>query len=1408
MGEAQFFESDSTMKIVGVKFCAGSSKFIRRSAHMQVLHDRLYESESGPFVQARCGPLDQRLGPTAKTELCYTCHQNQVDCVGHFGYVDLALPVFHIGYFKSTIKTLQCICKRCSALLLSAADRAHFQAQISNRNLNYVHRKALHERLVSKCRKTRVCPRCGSTNGIIKKATGSVLKIVYGPLCHDHERFDCDTVTKESAEPPEYTLRSKFTLLNPIQVRKLFSNVPYEDIPILMVCSGEMKHPNDLLLTRIPVPPTSIRPTVISEVKRGTTEDDLTAKLSDIALINGTLQKHKKKGAPVKVIMELWEHLQIAVALFFNGEIAGLQPEFRPKKPVRGLAQRLKGKHGRFRGNLSGKRVDFSARTVISPDPNLRIDEVGVPAEIACSLTFPEIVNALNLENMKKLVIAGPDNHPGANFVVDRKTGKKFSLKFCDRQLCAEKLKIGDIVERQIGDGDLVLFNRQPSLHKVSIMAHRVRVLTGKTFRFNECVCTPYNADFDGDEMNLHVPQTLEAKAEADILMGVRSNLCTPRSGELVIGAIQDFITAMYLMTHKDTFFTLSEMCQLSASVIEYSSSRQTRIHLPRPSILKPTALWSGKQLVQLLISGDWKNPFKVNMSVPNRSYTSHRDLCVKDSFVVIRNGQLLCGTLDKVLLGTGSKTNIFHTLLCDFGENAAVNALWRLSRLSCSFLTNRGFSLGIGDVHPKLQLREKVAELFGKGYKKCQDHIGQHRRGKLKAQPGCSAEETLEALILHELSSVRDHAGKACVQHLCRSNSALIMAVSGSKGSYLNISQMIACVGQQAISGRRPPDGFYKRSLPHFERFQKTPEAKGFVQNSFFYGLSPTEFFFHSMAGREGLVDTAVKTAETGYMQRRLVKSLEDLCCHYDGTIRTSAGEIVEFFFGEDNIDPSRSEADDGFPVNLDHEMDHVRNTIPFSDDHQLQPTEVEALIRSILDEENVPFHSELRKRVESFVNNAVAKTLMVRRTPELCPIHLGSYEMSSAHRTSTNRSERCARCYSQQLFRNAQISAHCLSRTQLVAFVRRCCSKFKRAVIEPGTPVGAITATSIGEPSTQMTLKTFHFAGVASMNVTQGVPRLKEIINAVRAISTPLITARLINSVDEKAARQAKARIDVTTLGEICDYVEEVITKDRVFLLIKLSARRIRQLNLEFTMYSVVQSIIAGRCPIQIKQQQIQILGKSMMIIWPSSNPRYSAPVAMQIMKQTLRKVIVKGLPNVRRCVVRNDDRDGFSVVVEGDDLRGVLSQVGIDGRHTKCNNASVVAEVLGIEAARSCIVSEILSTMQAHGIVMDRRHVMLLADLMTHRGEVVGITRNGLAKIKDSVLLLASFEKTVDHLYEAAFFSQKDHIRGVSENIIIGSPIPVGTGMFKLLQKVTRGKLSPRKPIFLTSEFGLKI
>lgn len=256
----------------------------------------------------------------------------------------------------------------------------------------------------------------------------------------------------------------------------------------------------------------------------------------------------------------------------------------------------MKGKQGRFRGNLSGKRVDFSGRTVISPDPNLMIHQVGVPERVAKILTYPEKVNPANLQRMKQLVRNGTEKHPGANYVQQKGLSFKKYLAYGNREKVAQDLKCGDIVERHLTDGDIVLFNRQPSLHKMSIMSHQAKVQPQRTFRFNECACTPYNADFDGDEMNLHLPQTEEARAEALILMGNQSNLVTPKNGEMLIAATQDFITGGYLLTQKDEFLTKEQVMQLAACLIAGPDSNIT-VDIPKPAILKPRRLWTGKQV-------------------------------------------------------------------------------------------------------------------------------------------------------------------------------------------------------------------------------------------------------------------------------------------------------------------------------------------------------------------------------------------------------------------------------------------------------------------------------------------------------------------------------------------------------------------------------------------------------------------------------------------------------------------------------------------------------------------------------------------------------------------------------------------------------------------------------------------
>uniref|UniRef100_A0A069DY71 DNA-directed RNA polymerase subunit n=1 Tax=Panstrongylus megistus TaxID=65343 RepID=A0A069DY71_9HEMI len=1360
-------ETAVARKISHVSFGMDGPHQMQQQAHLHVVAKNLYTQDT-QRTPVRHGVLDRRMGTNQKDANCETCGKGLNDCIGHYGYIDLQLPVFHIGYFRCVINILQTICKNplCVRVLLPEKERHQYYVKLRNPNLSYLVRKALRKQIQARCKKINVCPHCGDINGFIKKS--GLLKIT-----HEKYRFKKPDpiLLNELAELSKGTEYNKELInvkngyiLNPQEVLSLLEAIPTKDIPLL-VMNSNLSRPSDLILTRIPVPPLCIRPSVISDIKSGTNEDDLTMKLSEIVFINDVIMKHKLSGAKAQMIAEDWEFLQLHCALYINSETSGIPLNMQPKKSSRGLVQRLKGKQGRFRGNLSGKRVDFSARTVISPDPNLRIEEVGVPIHVAKILTFPERVHSANKSLMRQLVCNGPDVHPGANFVQQEGESYKKFLRYGNRAKIAQELKEGDIVERHLRDGDIVLFNRQPSLHKLSIMAHRVRVLEHRTFRFNECACTPYNADFDGDEMNLHLPQTEEARAEALILMGNKSNLVTPRNGELLIAATQDFITGAYLLTKKNVFFTHREACRLAATLLA-GNDVNLKIDLPPPAIMKPHRLWTGKQIFSLLIRPNKKCPILANLRTKGRVYTSDDEMCINDSFINIRNSELLAGVMDKSTLGSGGKANIFYVLLRDWGEEAATTAMWRLSRMTSAFLMNRGFSIGIGDVTPSEGLLHLKHQLLQSGYQKCDEYIKSQESGKLQCQAGCTAEETLEAIILKELSVIRDRAGKACVKELDPSNSPLIMALSGSKGSFINISQMIACVGQQAISGKRVPNGFEDRALPHFERHSKIPAAKGFVENSFYSGLTPTEFFFHTMGGREGLVDTAVKTAETGYMQRRLVKSLEDLCLHYDMTVRNSNGDIIQFLYGGDGLDPTYMEGN-GCPVELQRVWDNIKANYPFRNEKPLSASDIvegaDVLLKSA---EFECCSEEFKDQLRQFVKKQSEKVASVQSKWQVtCPI---LYELER------------------------------ITLSQLIHFFQACRDKYLNSKIEPGTAVGALAAQSIGEPGTQMTLKTFHFAGVASMNITQGVPRIKEIINASKSISTPIITAHLENDTDPEFARLVKGRIEKTTLGEVTEFIEEVFVPYDCFLLIKLDTDRIRLLKLEVDADSVKYSICISK--LKIKPQQITVQSSSIITIKPFPG-KESLDSTLRILKENLPQVVIKGVPMVNRAVIHEEDVGGvnrYKLLVEGDNLRDVMATRGVKGIKCTSNNTYQVFTTLGIEAARATIMSEIKLVMENHGMSIDHRHPMLVADLMTSRGEVLGITRHGLAKMKESVLNLASFEKTADHLFDAAYFGQTDAITGVSESIIMGIPMSIGTGTFKLLHRSENEKTFEKRPL----------
>ncbi|KAK2960400.1 putative DNA-directed RNA polymerase III subunit rpc1 [Blattamonas nauphoetae] len=1418
----------------------------------------LYNQNS--LVPIPYGPLDRRMGLNTKEGICDTCGERSADCPGHFGYLKLVLPVFHIGFFRSILTTLQTICKSCGRVMIEDSDnKTRVLMSLKQQNMNSLRKGAIVKRNIELAKKCRICPFCDTENGSVKKI--APLKLAHFAYTDKTSELQAEFHHMVSAcikSDPEVEKSLKYAQdgISPIRAQKLFQMMPDDDA-ILVGFNPPYSRPDLMIMTHVPVPPCCIRPSVMTDASSGTNEDDLTMKIHEISQTNGFLKEHMRRGSQMAQVMETWDYLQLQCALHVNSELPGLPRGTVPVRPTRGLSQRLKGKQGRFRQNLSGKRVDFSGRTVISPDPNLRIDEVGVPQLIAMSLTFPERVTSLNKHIMMDLVRNGPNKYPGANFV-KKTNGRQFMLQHGDREETAKRLQFGDIVERHLKTGDVVLFNRQPSLHRVSIMAHHARVMPYRTLRFNECVCTPYNADFDGDEMNIHLPQTQEARAEAEILMGVVYNLCTPRTGTPLIAATQDFLTASYLLTLKDSFFTERDFMQLVAGMFDGN----VHVDLPSPAVLKPVRLYTGKQAVGLLVHPNRNDKCLLTFEMKEKMHsTSEKHMDVTDGYVCFRKSRLISGILGKSILGSGSRTGLFSQLRRLYGPTAAADCLVRLSKFSGRWLTNRGFSLGLMDVCPTQEVTDGKNEMVRVGYEKCDVLIEQFDTGKLEASPGCSPEETVEGSINGILSKIRDDAGLLCLRSLPNNNPPLIMAISGSKGSNINISQMVACVGQQIVSGHRIPNGFTNRSLPHFEKGSRQPVAKGFVSNSFYTGMDALEFFFHTMGGREGLVDTAVKTADTGYMQRRMMKALEDLKVEYDGTVRNAYGQVIEFCFGEDGVDPLEVDGAKGidYERNWIHSITNVPPEGHPNENHMISQFQMKIEEKPfgksepddgmMLDDPNNLFNSvnpneqltpeQIRQIV--FTNRRTWETQLVHKIPQ-------SILLSDDGRTKEEQDEvasddknvvfidkLCTFINKKadnitNMLENLTISpdptqqALCVQNInpaptlgQFNSFLHNSIEMLSHSFIEPGTAVGAIAGQSIGEPGTQMTLKTFHFAGVASMNITLGVPRLKEIVNATQTISTPIITAPLVKPYDVISARIVKGRIEKTRLGDVASCIQSVIDGIGASIEIQLDVDTLSALQLEITLDSVADSIV-NTPKMKIKHEHLSLVrDKSTIIIHPPKNTNDTLNYTIHILLTQLPNVVICGLPGIERSVISvreedtNAERTAYHLLSEGTNLLGVMTTPGIDGYHTTCNHTNEISRVLGIEAARSSIVYEIDYTMKSHGITIDPHHTRLLGDIMTSTGEVLGITRFGIGKMKDSVMMLASFERTLDHLFDAAVHGRADEIEGVSECIILGKNIPIGTGSFGLVMDERQSKpfdqqSLQRKPLLSTERARL--
>ncbi|MBI2184923.1 MAG: DNA-directed RNA polymerase subunit A' [Thaumarchaeota archaeon] len=1257
--------TEETIKVVGgIRFSTLPPSEIRRYAVAEITAPETYDEDGMP-VQG--GLMDNRLGVLEPGQKCGTCGNAAGRCPGHFGYIELAEAVLHIAFVDEIHRLLMATCRACGRLKLPEDDLAKYRERLEKKDPTAVAvDDTVSREIILKAKKTKACPHCGKPQYEIE--------------------FTKPTVFHEITEG------GGATRLLPVAIRERLERVRNDDLRLLGYDPNTAR-PEWFVLQVLPVPPVAVRPSITLE-SGIRSEDDLTHKVVDILRVNQRVRESKESGTPPLIVQDLVDLLQYHVTTFFDNEVSGIpQAHHRSGRALKTLSQRLKGKEGRFRGSLSGKRVDFSSRTVISPDPCLDVSEVGVPLDVARKLTIPEKISPWNINFLKQLVVNGPTQHPGANYVI-RPDGVRIRLDYVsDRTALSESLAPGYVVERHIADGDIVIFNRQPSLHRMSIMAHHVRVLPYRTFRLHPAVCPPYNADFDGDEMNLHVPQSEEARSEAIQLMRVQDQLLSPRYGGPIIGGIRDFLTAAYLISHESTLLTPQEFCSLAVSGGYVGP-------LPAPAKDGPSPMYTGKQLFSLFLPRDF------NYVMTSRWVKSTRSGEKRD--VVIKNGELANGLIDRAAIGAEEPDSVLHRIAKDYGTEQARGFLTSILSVLKDYLTMRGFTLGLDDFYLTNEAKASVSKSIDESYSKVRDLIQQYKNKKLTLVRGLSAEETLEFYIVNELAKARDRAGKIADQAFSEENASVIMAKTGARGSALNMGQMSAALGQQSVRGRRIEKGYQGRAMTHFPSGETSPDARGFIRACYRDGLAPTEFFFHAMGGREGLVDTAVRTQQSGYMQRRLVNALEHLKVEYDLTVRDPEGRIIQFIYGEDGVDPSKS--DHGKSVNVERLVE----TEMMQEDKgkKVSPTALNKILKEYEADLNLKLIESLKEALVDVPQTTAER--VCKKTVEL----------------------------------------------------------LRKATVEPGEASGIVAAQSIGEPGTQMTLRTFHFAGVKERDVTLGLPRLIELVDARKLAATPVMEVYMDkeNRASNEGALHVARSILFTKVGAVVEKTEVDVSGDVTLV---LSPSRLQERDC--TVEMVGEVVESGKRKVEVdeakKAIRVRVEGADLPMLFTLRNK--------------LLNVKVKGIPGIDRVTVSKEE-DEWVIHTKGSNLAKVLKISGVDLSRTTTNNVYEVYQTLGIEAARAAIVKEIMGTLEEQGLEVDIRHIYLVADLMTSRGILQQIGRHGIAGKKTSVLARAAFEITVPTLAEAAVKGEKEELRGVTENVIVGMAIPVGTGMVQVYMK----------------------
>jgi len=1366
------------------------------------------------------GLNDPRMGVVDNSSVCGTCRLSATYCPGHFGHITLAEKIFHTKFLSYVEKILNCVCIKCSNLL------------IDKKKSKTIGKNKLAE-IIKETNKIDACRVCGTPKSKIKKD-------IKKQIAQINLVAEYNIKNTETGEEKKISL-----VLSPEICYNILHNISDEDWGYM----GFKKNnrPESMIIKNLPVPPLQVRPSVrLDTLSSSTMEDGLTRKLADVVKTNIRISQQKQKGK----LNEYWQTnvylVQYHVSTYMNNESTTLYKAEQKGQPIKSLETRLKGKEGRIRGNLMGKRVDFSGRSVITPDPTIDINELGVPLKIAMNLTFPETVTKYNIERLTTNVKFGRHNYPGANYI----TQYTYKLIRKDLRFNKEKieLQIGDIVERHLIDGDIVLLNRQPSLHKHSMMGHFVKVSLDPrifTFRIALAVTGAYNADFDGDEMNIFVPQSIQTLIELEELVDVKNIIVSPSTGKPEIGITYDGLCGSYIMT-------------------------------------KPNSLIDGKTAMDLLSYVKLNNFPKLDK---NKFYTGHEIF----SFIippninarwqdgtVIKNGKLLTGFLKKEILGAKKNNSLLQLILDSNGPDDTKTLMDNIQRLINNYLVYKGFTVGITDVMVNNEKKEKIQTIINTKVLKCQ-----HMITDMENNPDLREHKLFEDTLFAENNTVLTDVSKFLMNVTDDNNNVKIMIKSGSKGSAENLGQMSGNIGMQQHEGKMMPKLYNKRSLPYYHENDDTPFARGLANNSFLDGISYEEHVSHSGSAREGLMDTAMKTSKSGYLQKKFVKTTENNVVQNDGTVRTSNGLIIQFMYGGSNADTTKQYDYNIKMINMndeelekihkftDNELSKFNNYKKYNDDIFNRIKKYRDLIRII----------QLKSALEYIVLNPIVLIpVNIKRIVEnainepgtekiVKPIHVLNgiskilYDTNTLCISKKDRYNKNTIKYEDEvivktilkivLFDSISpkkcVKEYKLSTNVFDKLVETIIKNYNNNLIEAGTPVGIIASQALGHCVTQMTLNTFHYSGISSKSASMlGVPRLTEILNVSKNIKTPQMILYLLDEYNnnKNMANQIRSQIESTFIQDICDRTDvyydpypneenSFMHLDNVFnifeissdkkktynidnldplpLLIRLEINREKMYEKNITLLDIKSNFVHQLEKNKtFKKEDINILNKILNYTILSNNDNdiipiihirlditnYSIEIIESIITLFLEKFQLKGISRIKYADINSEnvvsfDEKGninknnqFVIYTSGINMNDIRYFHGIDFEKTMCNDIVLVNELFGIEAARAMIIKEITSQYRNSGQNVNYQHIALIADVMTRNGNIISVDRNGMNKTDASILTAASFEKAPEHFVNASVWSESDNMKSVSAKIMVGNIISSGTGLCDFL------------------------